>query len=200
MWTRYLTGVSIGAIVTGLLFLLMDRLVATGISPFSEPPPPVLIELARVDEDRDVVVERDRPKPPEPPDEPPPDLPRQSIVDGHEGAGLAITGPGPVAVTVGPEHGWASDGEILPVVRVEPVYPRRAQARGIEGYVVLEFSVTAAGEVSDPVVVDAQPPGVFERSAQQAVVKFKYRPRIVGGRPVAVHGVRNRITFALDGD
>ena len=32
--------------------------------------------------------------------------------------------------------------EYLPIVKVNPQYPRRAQTRGIEGYVLLEYIVT----------------------------------------------------------
>ena len=40
-----------------------------------------------------------------------------------------------------------SDGEYLPIVKVQPVYPRRALSRGIEGYVIVEFTVTKVPEL-----------------------------------------------------
>ena len=36
----------------------------------------------------------------------------------------------------------SGDGEYLPIVKVAPVYPRRALQRGIEGFVIVEFTVT----------------------------------------------------------
>jgi protein TonB len=93
--------------------------------------------------------------------------------------------------------GFSSDGEYLPIVKVAPVYPRRAQTRGIEGYVLLEFVVTKTGAVTDPVVIEASPPGIFDRAAMQAALKFKYKPKVVNGEAIDVAGVRNLITFEL---
>ena len=90
------------------------------------------------------------------------------------------------------------EGEIeLPIVKVAPVYPERAIKAGIEGDVLLEFVVTETGAVRDAVVVEAKPSGVFEQAALNAVGKFKYKPRIVDGKPVETTGVRNRFSFAI---
>ena len=94
--------------------------------------------------------------------------------------------------------GFSSDGEYLPIVKVAPVYPRRAQTRGIEGYVILEFIVTRTGSVINPVIVEAKPPGIFDRAAINAALKFKYKPKVVNGEAIDVAGVRNRITFELE--
>ncbi len=102
-----------------------------------------------------------------------------------------------VDLNVGGTGGFSSDGEYLPIVKVAPVYPRRAQTRGIEGYVLLEFVVTKTGAVRDPVVIESKPPGIFDRAALQAALKFKYKPKVVNGQPIDVAGVRNRITFEL---
>ena len=88
--------------------------------------------------------------------------------------------------------------DYLPLVKVAPQYPKRAIARGIEGYVVLSFTVTKTGSVEDPVVVEASPPGMFERSAIQAALKFKYKPKIVDGEPISTSGVRHRISFEIE--
>ena len=58
--------------------------------------------------------------------------------------------------------------------------------------------VTASGSVRDPVVVDARPPGVFDRAATAASLKFRYKPRVLNGQPVDVRGVRNLILFELE--
>ena len=102
-----------------------------------------------------------------------------------------------VDLNVGGTGGFTQDGEYLPIVKVAPIYPRRAQTRGIEGYVVLEFTVTTTGAVRDPVVVEAKPKGIFDRAASNAALKFKYKPKVVNGQPIEVPGVRNRITFEL---
>ena len=85
----------------------------------------------------------------------------------------------------------------LPIVKVAPIYPRRALKERIEGHVLLEFVVTETGDVRDAVVLEAKPNGVFEQAALKAAAKFKYKPRTVDGKPVETPGVRNRISFEV---
>ena len=91
----------------------------------------------------------------------------------------------------------AGDGEYLPIVKVQPIYPRRALQRGIEGYVIVEFTVTKNGSVANPKVVEAEPPNLFDKAAVDAAKKFKYKPRVIDGEPTEVMGVQNRITFTM---
>jgi TonB family protein len=90
------------------------------------------------------------------------------------------------------------DGEYLPLVTVSAVYPAAAQAQGIEGRCVVEYTIAATGATRDVRARDCAPAGVFERAAVAAARQFKYRPRIRDGAPVAVAGVRNEFRFALD--
>ena len=86
------------------------------------------------------------------------------------------------------------------IVGVRPIYPRRAQTRGIEGHVIVEYVVTATGAVMNPAVVEAEPPGIFDRAAIQSVLHYKFRPRVVDGKAVEARGVRTRIVFELTDD
>ena len=63
-----------------------------------------------------------------------------------------------------------------------------------------EYTVTPLGAVSNPVVVEANPPGIFDRAATRAALRYKYKPLIRDGVAVAVEGVRQRITFILEGE
>ena len=94
--------------------------------------------------------------------------------------------------------GISGDGEYLPIVKVAPVYPRRAQTRGISGYCIVEYTVTRTGSIRDPRAVDCQPSGVFESASIKAAEKFKYRPRVVDGEPIEVAGVQNLFTYELE--
>lgn len=87
--------------------------------------------------------------------------------------------------------------EYLPIVKIAPKYPLEAAEIGLEGYVIVEFTVNEEGSVEDPFIVESTDP-VFEQAALDAVAKFKYKPRIINGKPVAVPGVRNRISFVVD--
>ena len=90
-----------------------------------------------------------------------------------------------------------AEGDYLPIVRVAPVYPARALSRGLEGYVDLSFTVTAAGTVRDPIILFSTS-SLFERAASRAVLKFKYKPRVVDGIPVDVTDVKTRISFQIE--
>ena len=92
----------------------------------------------------------------------------------------------------------ASDGDYLPIVKIAPVYPASAQSRGIEGFCLVEYSVTAAGTTRDPKVIEAEPAGIFNKVSIAAALKFKYRPRVVNGEPIEVHGVRNLFRYELE--
>ena len=89
-----------------------------------------------------------------------------------------------------------SDGEYLPIVKVAPVYPARALQRGLEGYVIVAFTVTAAGTTRDASVVESTST-LFERAALEAALKFKYKPRVIDGEAVEVPGVQNKISFEI---
>lgn len=199
MTTRYLIGVVAGAVVTFVLFLLMQALIKSDKSPFSDGAAGKVLEFVRLQEDQDLITKQRKPKPPPPPDEPPPDMPKPDFDSSDISTGIDI---GAVEVNldlnITGTGGFSSDGEYLPIVKVAPIYPRRAQTRGIEGYVLLEFIVTSTGAVRNPVVIEAKPPGVFDRAAVQAALKFKYKPKVVNGEPVEVAGVRNLIKFELE--
>jgi len=75
--------------------------------------------------------------------------------------------------------------ELTPLVRALPQYPPEAARRRIEGYVILRFTVTETGAVADPEIVRSDPRGVFERAAIRAVLRWKYQPQLVNGKPAS---------------
>ena len=82
--------------------------------------------------------------------------------------------------------------------QVPPQYPQRANSRGIEGWVQLEFTITESGAVTDIVVVAAEPSGYFERAASRALSRWKYKPKIIDGRPARRYNNQVVITFELE--
>jgi protein TonB len=94
--------------------------------------------------------------------------------------------------------GGAMGSEAVPLVRVNPLYPPRAQSRGVEGWVLLRFTITPQGTTKDIEVLDADPKGYFERAAKDAVRKYKYKPRIVDGTAVDWPGVQLVISFEIE--
>ena len=89
------------------------------------------------------------------------------------------------------------DGEYLATLKVAPTYPKRALQRGLEGYVIVKFTITRVGTVKDIEVVESSD-RIFESSTTDAVSKFRYRPRVVSGEPREVPNVRNRILYELE--
>jgi TonB family protein len=77
-----------------------------------------------------------------------------------------------------------------------PSYPARALERGTEGWVDLEFTVTRDGTTRDAVVRAAEPAGVFDRVALDAVKRWRYEPRVVAG-DVVDQRVETRLRFRL---
>ena len=197
MIQRYITSIVLGAVVTFGLLWLMRSVVANPEAATDSGVKGSVIEFVRVQEDQEVIVKKRKPEPPPPPDEPPPDMPKPSFdTEVSMGLEMGIIDQ-KVDIDMTDTGGFDADGEYLPIVKVQPIYPRRAQTRGIEGFVLLEFVVTNTGAVRDPVVIEAKPPGIFDRAAINAALKFKYKPKMVNGEAIEVAGVRNLIKFEL---
>jgi TonB family protein len=119
-------------------------------------------------------------------------------------AGLALQSPAvaqetaPPRMPSPPADGTPPDGEYLPIVKVAPIYPPRAVQGGIEGYVVVEYTVTRTGSTTD-VVVKESSSALFDRAAIESAQKYEYQPRIIDGGPVEVSGVTTKIVFELAG-
>ncbi len=150
--------------------------------------------------DREIETRYDNEKPDKPDEvQEQPDIP-QADLDPPDISAEAVNISAPQVETNFDVSGgtFVSDGDYLPITRVEPTYPTRAASRGIEGYVIVEFTVTETGAVINPVVVEAEPSSIFNRAAERAVSKWKYKPRVIDGTPVQVPNVRTQLTFKLD--
>jgi len=197
---RYAFSVVIGVVVTVSLLFVMHLLIASGKTALTKPRDRAKLEFVRVKRNESLNVEDFTPeKPPKPPETPPetppqdmdsvdPDAPSINVPPPSVSADTSIGGPGGMNI---------AEGDYLPIVRVAPVYPARALSRGLEGYVDMSFTVTTAGTVRDPIVLFSTS-SLFERAALRAVLKFKYKPRVVDGVPVDVPGVKTRISFQIE--
>lgn len=199
-YLRLAVVIAIAASINWGLLLVMQGLIATGRKALTETEILHFVDFVRVK--REEVVERKKPKPKKPPapEEAPPDMPQprhDAVNPSAEAISLA-----PVAMSTDINIGGiglgATEGDYVPILKVAPVYPRRALNKGIEGWVLLEFTVTRTGTVTDVVVVEAEPKNYFDRAATEAAKKFKYRPRVVDGEPIDVRGVLHKISFKLE--
>ena len=197
---RYAFSIVIGTVVTLSLLFIMQLLIVTGKQALTDPRERHKLEFVRVKKNENLNTQDLTPeKPPKPPETPPetppqdmdnidPDAPTIDIPRPSVSANTDIGGPGGMNI---------AEGDYLPIVRVAPVYPSRALSRGLEGFVDMSFTVTTTGTVKDPIVLQSTS-SLFERAATRAVLKFKYKPRVVDGEPVEVSGVKTRITFELE--
>ncbi len=198
--------------ITVMLFYLMQSLIDSGEKALTESKSGQIVDFLRIKEDMVVQTKKRRPEPPPMPDEAPkvvkPILRADIDTDAWSNEFKA-----PVTdVSVSSTLNFSSDGEYLPILKVQPNYPQRALERGLVGWVVVEFTVDEIGRVVSPVVVDNcaevwtpsyvqcsnSPRKTFDKSALAAASKFKYKPKVLDGHAIATVGVRNMITFVLD--
>jgi len=197
---RYVFSIVVGSVITLSLIFVMHLLIEHAEDAISKEGTKHQLDFVRVKRNETLNTEDYTPEKPDKPPEVPPEVPPQDtdVVDPNA---PTINIPAPEVSTNmdigGPGGMNIAEGDYLPIVRVAPVYPARALSRGVQGYVDMMFTVTTTGTVKDPVVTFSTS-SLFDRAATRAVLKFKYKPRVVDGVPVEVAGVTTRIRFMLE--
>lgn len=204
---RYLVSALVAVVVTVAAFYLMHRLISGNQGDRAQMDPPPGIRFGPVEIEPEMQTrDRRKPEPPPPPDAPPPppelqvsevqptrrQRPQMDMPDLDLGVG---SGP-PVLGNVGMDR--SAEGDVVPLVRINPQYPRDASMNQIEGYVTVEFTITETGSVRNPRVIDSRPPRIFDREAIRAILRWKFKPRIVNGEAVSRQATQT-IEFNLDG-
>lgn len=204
---RILLSALFGTAMAVTLFLIMNSLISGTGDVERERNDALRLDFIQLDQDElENIRERRKPPEPEPPKKPPPppkltvtdqDRPQQDMpaIDmPRVSAGLA-GGSGPYLGNWS-AGGPSAEGDVIPIVRIEPQYPREALVEGISGYVVIEFTIEPDGSVADPKILESQPRRMFDRNAVRAIYKWKFKPRIVDGKPVARRATQ-RLEFNL---
>ncbi|MBV4511492.1 MULTISPECIES: energy transducer TonB [Pseudomonas] len=83
-----------------------------------------------------------------------------------------------------------------PLSKAAPDYPERALDKNIEGDCSVEYTVNIQGHVETPKVLEGCHP-LFIRPSLAAANTFRYQPRIVDGKAVAVPAVRNTFHYRI---
>ena len=194
---RTAISVLLAIVVVLALFLIMRTLIdGNFVNP--EVDDRMVAELVRLPDDIELQNSTPKPDKAEDPEEPPPDMEMEQL-DVNMDVDIENVAPrANINISIGTGTMAQGDGEYLPIVKVAPIYPRRAQTRGISGYCIVEYTVTTSGAIRDPRAVDCQPSGVFDKASVKASLKFKYKPRVVDGEPIEVAGVRNKFTYELE--
>lgn len=200
--------IACGVFVALALFLFMNTLISGARSQQGAASTGQIVDLIRVQEDEVVQTKRRvRPRKPPPPKDPPPppklrisnetkpqqvpmrlDLPQIDV--------SAAAGGGPYIGRWEPGDP-AAEGEVVPIVRIDPQWPREALMDGTEGYVQFRILIGADGSVKETEVIKAVPGRLFVRNAMRAVRRWKFKPRVVDGVPVE-RWASTTLVFELD--
>jgi len=88
------------------------------------------------------------------------------------------------------------DEDVVPLVRIAPIYPSRAARLNIEGWVKLEVLIDSFGTVKKAKVLKSHPSGIFNQAAIRAVKRWRFRPKVVDGIAVS-RAAEQQINFIL---
>ncbi|MCZ6762260.1 MAG: energy transducer TonB [Gammaproteobacteria bacterium] len=205
---RYLMSLGAGTAMGLLLFLLMSTLISGGKGYVKDDSGGKVVEFIRIRQD-DItnIKQRQKPKEPEPPKKPPPP-PKLKVAKQDKPPPTAMRMETPnIDISLGAGGGpflgaWnpgdiSSDGDVIPIVRINPQYPRDALMAGTEGFVEIEFTIMEDGSVANAEVIKSKPRRIFNRAALRAIYRWKFKPRIIDGVPVQ-RRARQTIEFNME--
>ena len=181
----------ISAVLLAMMYSLI-RSEQVGLN-FHEPLMPII--TVNVREDSAVVTGINKPKKP-PLADPTPDTPSPTY---EKPSGNIVNVISESLDYGSPEFGSTiNDGQLNLAFAVPPHYPAKMASKGMQGYVVVGFSVSASGSVFDAYITEAEPSSGFNKAALNAIKRFKYKPRTIGGKPVATDGQFYRFVFEME--
>ncbi|MDM3872300.1 energy transducer TonB [Porticoccus sp. W117] len=198
----------LGFTITFGLLVLMYTLVSSDVEAPDEGEGEVLANIFQAEEEIEDNFKKFDPQKPEPKEPPPPRVQQQAAK--AEDVQLAVNIDAPrvdSGLNIG-SGGFGGNSEARPIKRVAPRYPQRALERGLEGFVVVEFTVSVNGVVLDPRVVDGQvknkdgsfkPSTVFNSESIRAAKKLKFKPKMEDNQPVEFI-TTYQFTFELEKD
>ncbi|MXZ27074.1 MAG: energy transducer TonB [Gammaproteobacteria bacterium] len=194
---RYGLALAVGGVAALALLWFMQFLITTGEAALTEDRSTGFVDFVRV-------IPEELPPPPKPPDRPPelqePPPPITTVTGGEVTGPAVFVTPPPTVVDTGTGSTLGTlvfDGDLVPLVPPNPIYPQSALRRGLEGYCDLEFSITELGTTTDVRVIYCTS-SLFERASIRAMQKAKYKPRVNDGVPIAVYGRSQRLSFEIE--
>lgn len=198
---RMLIGAVVALAVTLSLFWLMQYLIATADRSLNEDKAGHLLEFVRIKRDESIQRRQLKPEKPPVPEAAPPQPPTPQLDDLNPHAEKITISAVPVETDIKMTGGFSlgiGEGDYLPIVKVAPIYPNRALTRGVEGFCVVQYTVTSLGTTKDSVIIESQcTSSLFHRASLNAALKFKYKPRIIDGQAVEVPGVQNKFIYEI---
>lgn len=107
-----------------------------------------------------------------------------------------VAAESPELVQPGTSEAISDTGDVAPLHKIMPKWPRKALQDGNEGFVELEFTIEPNGTVADVEVLNAGPGELFVASATGAISKWTFKPFIIDGQPMARRATQ-RFEFLL---
>lgn len=87
----------------------------------------------------------------------------------------------------------------LPIEIVSPEYPQSALVRGIEGRILVEFTIDQEGLIRDPHIISrSMASTLFDKAVLAAIRKSRYHPQVLDGEPIELRGVTEEFIFKLE--
>jgi protein TonB len=194
---RLLTGTVLGAIATLALAWFMHYLIQSSDASLSDASRAHMLDFVRIK--REESLERKDRTPERPQVSKSPEIPPMPESQTNSGQQLQVSAM-PVQSNININQGGigfgAGEGDYLPIVKVAPIFPLRALARGVFGECLVRYTVTTAGTVKDVEVIEDRCTSLlFHRPSREAAQRFKYKPRVIDGEPVEVRGALNMFYY-----
>tara|TARA_B100001778_G_scaffold115545_1_gene94817 strand:+ start:1090 stop:1701 length:612 start_codon:yes stop_codon:yes gene_type:complete len=191
------SGHIIGFVIAVIFFLLLAYIVKPSSESLKNENSFRVVDFIRLKKDTSLREKTraipDRPEPPKKP--PPPDLVTPELQAPPQAPNLDIEFPDIAVPTdfkgafLGPQNA-GGNSQVVPLVRINPQYPRNELLAGVEGWVKVRFTVEPDGSVSSPKVIQSKPPRVFDTAALRAIKKWKFKPKVVNGVAVQQDGTQ----------
>ncbi len=200
---RYISAFIISCLLTIIVFFLMQKMLSFEQQVFHHEqnlPGLDFVRLIRKPETAPKIYKTRSPEIPKPPEKKIPLAKRQALkISKPKLEPIVLTAPRlratfnvNDALYLGEYHNKTieqqplqSDAEVVPLVRIAPLYPLRAAKIGIEGWVKMEVFINSQGHVETVKVLEAQPSNIFNRAAAKAMKHWRFRPKIVAGKAVS---------------
>lgn len=108
---------------------------------------------------------------------------------GEVNENVRVLGRGPQLSSTSPAQRIRVGGNVQAtklLSKVQPVYPRDAEAEGVEGTVLLKAVISKQGDLLSVAVLNKSVDPRLAKAATDAVAQWKYQPTLLNGAPVEV--------------
>ncbi|WP_461518286.1 energy transducer TonB [Porticoccus sp.] len=195
---RYTVAAVLALLVTLALLLGMQGLIKPGDD---TPDASETRKIADIWQPKRTIEEQLKTPKPDKPAEPevlPPSPPDMQVNVDVPSTAVSMALPSVAGLEIGLGGAFTRDSDYIPVYVPQPDYPPMALRKGLEGYAVVEVTITVTGSVRDIKLLEEFPADRgFGKYALRAAEKLKYKPRVIDGVAEEVPGVLYKFSFKI---